>query len=345
MKMINNNLEHTPLFSVIVPVYNVEEYVSVCLESLAKQTFKRIEVIIVDDGSTDNSLSICNLFAEKYDFFHVFHKNNEGQGIARNFGLSKALGNYISYVDSDDWVDENLFNDIYTTLIDNPDVDFINFGLDFVSSEGKSLYKLNDWSQKYLEGDDIFTNAMLDREVLSSPCNKIYKKCFLLENEIYFPHIKINEDLLYSRIVAYHSSKTLFLDNVYYHALIRSNSTSRAMSINNFQGSIEALRYQYDFLVSKSAYERYSELYKAYFVKQLSYLTILYSFRAPDKISFMNSQELIRNTKYNEYVRNRNVVKLLSRKHQVIAFLCNYPKLLRIAATIVSKIGLYKLGR
>lgn len=106
--------------SIIVPVWNVEKYLEQCLDSLVNQTLKEIEIIIVNDGSPDNSQAIIDSYVKKYPkLVRSFIKENGGQGSARNFGLSKAKGNYISFVDSDDWLDLNALEEMYNVAIAN----------------------------------------------------------------------------------------------------------------------------------------------------------------------------------------------------------------------------------
>lgn len=94
------------LISVIVPVYNVEPFISSCLDSLSKQIYQNFEVLLVNDGSTDNSGAICREYADRDSRFHYFEKENAGVADARNFGIERSKGDYITFVDSDDWVTE-----------------------------------------------------------------------------------------------------------------------------------------------------------------------------------------------------------------------------------------------
>ena len=106
-----------PKVSIIVPVYNAEKYLERCVSSLTKQTLKDIEIILVDDSSTDSSLEICKQMAEKDSRIKVIHKMNEGAGLARNAALSIANGEYIGFVDSDDFVELNMFEILYNKAI------------------------------------------------------------------------------------------------------------------------------------------------------------------------------------------------------------------------------------
>ena len=112
-------MKNKPLISIIVPVYNVENYLQRCLDSLLAQTFNNIEIILVDDGSTDHSLAICQMNAEKDTRIRVFSKENGGLSDARNFGISVARGTWVSFVDSDDYVDTDYIEYLYTILINN----------------------------------------------------------------------------------------------------------------------------------------------------------------------------------------------------------------------------------
>ena len=102
-----------PKFSIIVPVYNVEDYLERCLDSIISQTFSNIEIICVDDGSTDNSGNICEEYADKEQRISVIHKENEGPAAARNDGLENIQGAYVSFVDCDDWLEPEM----YTTML------------------------------------------------------------------------------------------------------------------------------------------------------------------------------------------------------------------------------------
>lgn len=98
------------MISVIVPMYNVELYLRKCLDSIVNQTYKNIEILIIDDGSTDNSGMICDEYAQKDDRIKVFHTENQGLSSARNLGLDEATGDWVGFVDSDDWIDDDMYD-------------------------------------------------------------------------------------------------------------------------------------------------------------------------------------------------------------------------------------------
>ncbi|MBR1676980.1 MAG: glycosyltransferase family 2 protein [Clostridia bacterium] len=118
-----------PLISVIIPVYNVEKYLNRCVESILSQTYTNLEIILVDDGSTDSCPQICDEYAKKDARIKVVHKANEGLSSARNYGLDIAIGNYVSFVDSDDYVDLNYIEKLYLH-IDGVDISMFNATID-----------------------------------------------------------------------------------------------------------------------------------------------------------------------------------------------------------------------
>lgn len=190
------------LFSIIIPVYNVEQYLPECLESILNQTYKDFEVILVDDGSTDSSGTICDDFAKKYKKFKVIHKKNEGLLMARRTGLKYAKGNYIAHCDSDDYIDKNLLKQVYSA-INKFDCDMVLFGYDVVDNDKNILEThCNIFeNEKYFNGnkDDILwkfaTTTWLNNMVI-----KITKrKCVDINNNYSeFKEIEMGEDRLQS---------------------------------------------------------------------------------------------------------------------------------------------------
>ena len=110
-------MANKPKISIIIPVYNVEKYLEQCLKSVINQTFKDIEIICINDGSTDNSLEILEAFQKQDERIKIINKQNEGQGIARNEGLKVAKGEYISFIDPDDWVAQGMYEFLYNKFL------------------------------------------------------------------------------------------------------------------------------------------------------------------------------------------------------------------------------------
>lgn len=108
-----------PTVSVIVPVYNVEKYLARCVDSITSQTYENLDIILVDDGSTDNSGRICGEYAKKDTRIRVIHQKNKGASAARNCGITAASGNYIGFIDSDDWIDKDMYELLVNTAIEH----------------------------------------------------------------------------------------------------------------------------------------------------------------------------------------------------------------------------------
>ena len=121
--------------SVIIPVYNVKAYLEKCVESVVNQDFSDYEIILIDDGSSDGSENLCDRLGEKYPEIKVIHQENKGQGGARNTGIENASGEYLLFVDSDDYIKEDALSFLYKTATENGS-DIVSFGMDFVEEDG-----------------------------------------------------------------------------------------------------------------------------------------------------------------------------------------------------------------
>lgn len=328
-----------PIFSIIVPVYNVGDYVEKCLNSIANQTFKSYEVIIVNDGSTDNSLVICERFCDEYKNFFVFNKLNEGQGVARNFGLQRARGDYICYVDSDDWIEPSLCEECFR-IFESHKIDFINFGIDFISSSGKVVKKINKFSFNKIVGDDIFARAMIDDQILSSSVNKAYSRLFLLQNKINFPKLRSNEDIYYSRLVAKNAQNTIFINKVLYHAAIRENSTTRNMSCENLISAANLLELEKELIPGFMNHEKLASLYKAHAIKLLSGLLIQAAFRVKGREEYLNCFKIASNCSFYRYSLSLSVLSNLKIKNLLMIFICFSPRLTRFGSKLLKLGGL-----
>lgn len=332
-------LAKQPLVTVIIPVYNVEEYIERCLNSILAQDYNNIELIIIDDGSTDNSLAVCNRFSAVHGNCQVLIQQNAGQGVARNLGITIASGEFICFVDSDDWIDSDLVKDMVSCLV-NETADFVNFGLDFVNELGVVKHSIENFKLKTLQGDQIFEYAMLDNQVLSSPVNKLYRRDLLIENNIYFPEVRACEDMYFSRAVAFYSKRTFFVSRVYYHALIRDGSTSRAIGIDFLSQALMTLDLEKKFLENNGVWDRYSDIYNIHYAKQTAHLFALSAFRIQSYGIY--SQAILK-------VQSHPVFKALSMsavggrlgaKHRLVLFLSSFPRLLRVVAVTLRQLGI-----
>lgn len=220
------------LISVIVPIYNTEKYLVECVESLRKQTYSNIEIILVDDGSTDTSIEICDGFAEKDSRVRVFHKKNEGVAVARNFGIQQSNGQYVVIVDSDDIAVDRMIEVLYTQIKENDaDIAVGNYYI-YDESDGNFYY--------YITDDDYCVEVLSSQELIDRQAGawkwnstafmlttfKLYKK--VLFDDVSFTHGRRFDDEASTHRLFLRSKKTVFVnDNVYLYRR-RSGSIMRS---------------------------------------------------------------------------------------------------------------------
>lgn len=179
-----------PVFSVIIPVYKVEKYISRCIESVLKQSFSDFELLLVNDGSPDKSGIICDEYAKKDQRIKVFHKENGGVSSARNIGIKNACGKYIVFIDSDDEVERN-----YLECMNRYESDFVIAGAKEIDVHGGSHIKIKLPKKLYNDIDDEKVMEMLSLNSLNYPFSKRFDATILNKNEVYFnEEMTISED-------------------------------------------------------------------------------------------------------------------------------------------------------
>ncbi len=217
------------LISIIVPVYNVEKYLEKCLNSLVNQTYKNIEIIVVDDGSTDNSGRIADDFALKYDIVKVIHTKNGGVSAARNAGIENANGEYIAFVDSDDWVDENIFEHLHSMIIKG------NYGLSACNlleefgTETEQLFETAEFN--VCDQKELF-NLILDTNyVCGYACNKLFRRDIM--GELRFDErLTLCEDIDFCARFACKCEASIYTKAPFYHYRQRKDSMTGDFSYN-----------------------------------------------------------------------------------------------------------------
>jgi len=187
----------TPLISVIVPVYNTGNYLEKCVESILNQTFRDFELLLINDGSTDNSGELCDKFAGSDSRIIVFHKKNEGVADARNIGIKSANGKYLTFVDSDDWIDEQYLQNFLCPSLDENEHTFVIQGvLKEVKDHTAHRFEFPILHLKKEQLSALFS----DYRILESGfvCAKLYNREIIHQNNIRFQKdIKVHEDLLF----------------------------------------------------------------------------------------------------------------------------------------------------
>lgn len=213
--------------SIVIPVYNVEKYLARCIESILNQTYDNLEIILVDDGSQDNSGVICDNYARKYEKIKVIHKKNGGLSSARNAGMKSASGEYIGFVDSDDDVDVHMYKKMYD-VAERYQVDFVMSDYIRIIDENKSYLKTTEIEGGYYTKEKIkriiypqlIMNQNLEYGPLLSVWHCLYRTEFLKANNIYFDEeVRWSEDNIFSSFVGVYANSFFYLkgDGLYHY--------------------------------------------------------------------------------------------------------------------------------
>ncbi len=189
---MNSNTSKEPLISVIVPVYNIIPYLPRCVESLRKQTYRNLEILLIDDGSTDDTPALCDRLAEEDTRIRVFHKENGGPSSARNFGLEQAKGDYVGFVDSDDYVDADMYEGLYRAIA-GTGMPVAQVGRDEIDKDGNILPNICEpvAQAQVIPAQDFLKELLMHRGDCSF-CTKLLQKDLFTEEK--FPIGALNED-------------------------------------------------------------------------------------------------------------------------------------------------------
>ena len=227
--------------SVIMPIYNAEKYLEKCLDSLVNQTYKELEIICVNDGSKDSSQNIINKYKKKYKNIVSIEKENGGQASARNLGLKKATGEYISFIDSDDYVHKNLFDSLKTKI--NKDYDIIMFDYKIVYPDGKEESKN---CMNPVDKDNVTCEEYLLSQIVA-PWNKVYKKEYLEKCDFAFPEGIIYEDYAAMPPLVLNKPKMAYVGKaLYYYVQSDSSTTRNAEYKEKYENLFPATEYLYN---------------------------------------------------------------------------------------------------
>ncbi len=298
--------------SIIVPVYNVSNYVSKCVESIIAQTYSNIEILLVDDGSTDNSPKICDELGEKDSRIKVYHKQNGGLSDARNFGIAKSSGDYLFFVDSDDFIESETIEVMLNAIIDNKaDISICNRFIIFDSGKKYIKFKQEKDCYKMNNIEAIFEMNNFEKFDMSATC-KLFKKN-LFEN-IMFPVGKISEDFFIMYKILDNANCVVSLSRPLYYYYQRDGSISKSKKLN--KDFIEASLKQCLYVEKK--YPNLKTYMRSSFVSaNMTSYNIVYS--AGGLLDKNDITELRRNVKDNYCYINNN--KKISKIKKIQAFL------------------------
>lgn len=229
--------------SIIIPVYNAEKHINKCMENVLKQTCENIEIIMIDDGSTDQSGNICDLYAKKDKRVKVIHQQNAGVSYARNTGIRLAQGKYIMFLDADDEIDENLIEDNYN-ILEASNADFLFFCFRYYFPDSRETVS-NEFDKNFCgSGKEFFQKELvkiINKELMHAPWNKMIRRQFLQKNNIVFDtRYSIYEDITFSIKMCNAAEKICVNKKEYYTYNIWTQGTLRTKFWeNNFEAASE----------------------------------------------------------------------------------------------------------
>lgn len=309
--------------SIIVPIYNGENYIDNCVNNLKKQTYGNLEFVLVDDGSTDKTPLKCDELAKGDSRFKVIHKANGGLSTARNAGIKASSGDYVYFYDVDDDIIPSLVED-NVRLAEEHNADVVMFGFWYHNLD-TGEHKDNILGRGFVgNGEEFFDNYLqlaVDHEVFNAPWNKIYRRSFLDDNNLEFlPEYPIYEDIIFSVRMLKKAEKIVVNDNMYYVYYIRS---AGSLITKYVDGYFDSVTYFYDNALD------YCRLH-ADNSKQISKLSTLYVRLVTNNLKQISNNEnleratrirLIRNICHNEKFRSAlKLARLEPRKIFVKAF-------------------------
>ena len=265
--------------SVIVPVYNTKKYLVRCLDSLVNQTLEDMEILLVNDGSTDGSDQILKEYAEKYpQRVRVITKENGGQATARNLGIRESKGQYIGFVDSDDYVETDMFRVmIDTALKDDLDMVECNYSYLEETEDGMKPLATRGNIRQYKNQKDMFINPM------TAPWNKVIKREILLQEGNQFPEGFIYEDTAFCIKLIPYVKKMKYVDRPFVNYILRGTSTMNANKSRKVADIFYVLEDILTFYKEKGFYEEYKEELEFFCTKILLCSSLSRIGRIPDK--------------------------------------------------------------
>ncbi len=256
-------LGKNPIISVIIPVYNVEKYLRKALESAANQTFNNYEVIIINDGSTDKSLDIVLEFVKKYKNFYLVNQKNSGLSKARNIGIEISRGEYIAFLDSDDFIEPDYLETLYNACVkDNADIAYCGHFLYFHKINFKFYMPFTSRTVK-LKKDKALKKLIRDITLHYFAWNKLYKKSLFKENNITFSDMYF-EDIATTPKLFYYANKVSITSKALYNYTKRTGSILRSMNVKKINDYIRAYGCIRNFLEKNNDFEEYSKSFKMF---------------------------------------------------------------------------------
>lgn len=290
-------------FSIIVPVYNVEKYLPKCIESIMNQTNQDFELLLVNDGTKDNSQKIIDEYVAKYpEKVYGFIKENGGLSDARNYGVDRAKGEYIIFIDSDDYIDSKLLEKVNDEIEKNSGIDVVGYNLVDVDEKGQVLKTTEKGKSDVLSGEEAIKFLVNAKLCFEPACGYAYRLEFWKKNNLKFMKGIYHEDFALIPLVIVKASKAVFTDFNGYYYMQTQNSITRNDSLDKAKKSAFDYLKGYDFLVAEVNKMQFSDEYakKMY----MSYIAnaIIFKIETVDESFRKDYKKAVKDRKAIQYV-------------------------------------------
>ena len=254
--------------SIIIPVYNTKKYIRKCLDSILNQNFEGLEIILVNDGSTDDTPEILREYEKKYpDKIIVIDKENGGQGSARNVGMKIAKGDYITFVDSDDYIKENMYQEMYDMATEG-NYDIVVCGVEDVYEKNGACNVRSLFDKKDISVADAIVNS------IPSVCNKIYRKTLFKQKKMLFDEHIGYEDFPYSMQLLMNAKRIGYIDKPFYEYVQRIKSSMHNENIIKNLDIIKGYEQIVEYAKKNNIYKKYDEEIHYLLLKEVYITTI-----------------------------------------------------------------------
>lgn len=301
-----------PLISVIVPIYKVEKYLDKCIESIINQTYKNLEIILVDDGSPDKSSKMCDEWSKKDKRIIVIHKENGGVSSARNIGIDKSKGEWITFVDADDWIEKTYIEDMYNVAMDF-DSKYVCCGYDKVYSNSSEL--INSNAELFeLKSKDYLIALLNVQNSYGFVHMKLINKDVI--SDIRFDEeLAVGEDALFNIQLCDNLDKVIIYNKALYNYRINSDSVVRRYDVNYVDKYTNSMQKMKSYINKKYSSKEIKLNVFNYIVYHLMLICVNYCYHPQNKNKYHSLKEVCKMDIYKEAIKNSNYGNLsLTRK-------------------------------
>lgn len=286
--LINSSMKNpSPAVSIIVPVFNTEKHICRCLNSIKSQTYNNFEVIIVDDGSSDNSGAICDKYAANDNRFRVIHKENGGVSTARQTGLENANGEFIIHIDSDDWIESNMIQELIETA-DKEKADMVI--CDFFEESNNNSHYASQNLYNPITAKEV-QSKIINTELLGNCWNKLTRKACCKDISFSPTNVSLGEDMLFNVKILCNDIKIYYLPKAYYHyGINQPTSITRNINLQHILKNRQIVINELCKIINKEEFNNFHNLKKnvldvLFYNKNLNNLKTTYTEIHPDIIN------------------------------------------------------------